>query len=84
MKNLSYEVVIPSIGRDTLDRSIKSVLSQTVIPQKIIVVGFNLNIESSDKITYVNSQTVVKGGIARAIGTNEVKSEYVTYLDDDD
>jgi len=84
MNSFQYTVVIPSVGRPTLARAIESVLGQSVEASRIIVVGFQLQVESNDEIQYIETESKVSAGEARRIGTECVTTEYVAYLDDDD
>ncbi|MFW9957314.1 MAG: glycosyltransferase family 2 protein [Candidatus Odinarchaeota archaeon] len=78
----------------TISRAIESILSQTLLPQKIVVV----NDQSTDKTeaivqsytqNYPGVFTVVQGpgegaGAARQAGLNAVETKYVAFLDSDD
>lgn len=92
-------VVIPTYGRaDMLEKAILSVLEQTYDNIEIIIVNDN-NIDSkyyeltnnvlkyyecNSKIKKVSIGTNIGGSLARNLGIEEAKGDYITFLDDDD
>ncbi len=83
-------VVIPTADRgELLNRAIRSVLDQTVSPEKIIVVdnGENdaeIRSEFTACIHLIRVRPRIGPARARNIGAGTVRSAYVAFLDDDD
>lgn len=92
-------VVIPTYKRnDTLPRAINSVLNQTYKDIEVLVVddnepgdvysqnNLNLLSEYKDKgwVIHIRQDHHSNGAIARNLGIQEAKGEYVAFLDDDD
>jgi glycosyltransferase involved in cell wall biosynthesis len=90
MSTLTF--IIPSIGRNTLQKSIESIQTQTVNNWKIIVIfdGIQPTIPNPDsnKIVFIKSKKkgigVNSAGNVRNYGMNFVKSDWIAFLDDDD
>ncbi len=89
----NYAVIIPTMGRSTLDSAIQSVLSQSLPAAEIIVVAGRPPLISNDNLSrvqiiknYGSESTIWTAAHNRNIGvaaiSNEVK--YVAFLDDDD
>ncbi len=82
-------VIIPTIGRSTLQRAINSVINQTYIDWELIIVNDNkinpieLNIETPKIHIYENGKTSGANG-ARNTGIEKSNGEYIAFLDDDD
>lgn len=84
-------VVIPAYNAGkTLSKSITSVLNQSILPTKIIIIddGSTDNTLSvadtfTDHVTVI-SQANQGSASARQTGTNEVTTRYIAYLDADD
>jgi glycosyltransferase involved in cell wall biosynthesis len=86
--------IIPTIGRDTLNRSIESILNQTIEDWNIIIIfdGIKSNID----MNYINDKRIKiieikkKGfyincaGNVRNEGIKYAKTEWIAFLDDDD
>lgn len=81
-----YTAVIRTLGRagEKYQRMLDSLCSQTIKPKRILVYiaeGYPLPNETCGKEEYIR---VKKGMIAqRALPYNEVKTEYILFLDDD-
>ncbi len=87
----SYSVIIPTMGRDTLDRAIRSALGQTYPPAEIIVVAGKPFVMSRDypsivRVVEKSSSDESKWTAAhnRNTGVKLATSELVAFLDDDD
>lgn len=88
---MSYSVVIPTMGRNTLNRAILSVLEQTVAPNEIIVVAGRpprLSFEYLSKVhvieNYDTNLSVWTAAHNRNLGIKDSASEFIALLDDDD
>ena len=86
-------MVIPSSGpEESLQKSINSILNQTLTPDEIIVIRnslFGLNPESTMKfhelgITVIDLGKPCGASVARNMGISLAASKYVAFLDDDD
>lgn len=92
-------IIIPTYGRaDMLGRAVDSVLNQTYQNIEIIIVNDNTKdsiyyeatikvIETykyNKKIKVISIGVNVGGGLARNLGIEKAKGEYVSFLDDDD
>lgn len=80
-------VIITSMGKEILKRSIKSVLEQTYTNIEIIVVVDN-SLLFTDNITknvkVISACEAHNANKSRNIGIGEAKGEYIALLDDDD
>jgi len=80
-------VIITSMGKEILKKSIKSVLEQTYKNIEIIVVVDN-NLLFTDSITknvkVISACEAHNANKSRNIGIEEAKGEYIALLDDDD
>jgi len=88
---MSYSVIIPTIGRDTLNRAIESVLKQTLPPAEIIVVAGNppnISQAYASKVkvveNYSSASSASTAAHNRNIGVRAATSDFVAFLDDDD
>jgi glycosyltransferase involved in cell wall biosynthesis len=91
---MSVTFVIPTIGRNTLEHSINSIINQTNDNWKIIVVfdGIKPNLPSHfSSHSNINifeikktGQDVNSAGNVRNYGMAQVNTEYIAFLDDDD
>ena len=88
---MSYSVVIPTMGRNTLNRAISSVLEQTVAANEIIVVAGRqpeLTMENLSKVrvieNYKTNLSVWTAAHNRNLGIKNSESEFIALLDDDD
>ena len=88
---MSYTVVIPTMGRNTLDSAIKSVLNQTLPAAEIIVVAGREPTISEDNLSKVklikNFQTnneIWTAAHNRNVGIQASSSDFIAFLDDDD
>jgi glycosyltransferase involved in cell wall biosynthesis len=85
----SIDVVIPSIGRRTLEVSLESVFNQTILPKRVIVVDDSES-QSLDLKNFDFPIDIVKTGgrkgpaSARNSGILCGSSEWIALLDDDD
>ena len=86
MQRLLYSVVIRTLGKagEKYQKMLDSLKTQTILPQEIIIYiaeGYEIPKETIGIERYVY---VKKGMVAqRALPYNEVKTEYVLFLDDD-
>ena len=88
---MSYAVIIPTMGRNTLDSAIDSVFEQTLPPSEVIVVAGNEPIISTENRSRVriiekglDDRTWWNAAHNRNLGVLHASSEYVALLDDDD
>ena len=98
MKNIDFNIdenfitfIIPSIGRETLSRTIKSLENQTISNWKAIIVfdGVKSTISNTDdRITVMEiSKTGVNGnnaGNVRNVALKQAHTKWVGFVDDDD
>ena len=96
MKNEMVSVIIPTHNRsNTLERAIKSVISQTYPEIEIIIVDDNANneeerqkvkkiVENYNNINLIQNKVNLGGGQSRNEGIKAAKGKYVAFLDDDD
>ena len=80
--------IIPTIGRETLPQTLKSLINQTDINWKAIVIfdGISSTIESPDsriKIIELGKGTN-SAGLVRNYGIKFVDTEWIAFVDDDD
>ena len=85
----TVDVVLPSIGRQSLMRSVHSVLAQTRPVQRICIVDDSPEGNLSDRVRMFENIFVVRGprqgaAAARNVGINSVSGDWVAFLDDDD
>ena len=85
----TVDVVLPSIGRKSLIRSVRSVLEQTRPVRSICVVDDSPDGDLSERVGMFNNVFVIRGqrqGAARArnIGVESISGDWVAFLDDDD
>ena len=89
-KSSSVTVVIPTTGRESLNRAVDSVLNQTLSVSEILVICSGCQIDEiksidSEKIPIQILQSPRQGvSAARNIGIRKAKSKYIALLDDDD
>lgn len=82
---MRVSVVIPTIGRESLQRAVDSVLSQNNVEVDIIVVD-----DSEEQDIIIKSTEVLKTGggrgvsYARNLGIGKSSNEFVAFMDDDD
>jgi glycosyltransferase involved in cell wall biosynthesis len=91
--------IIPTIGRNTLRRSINSILNQTIENWKLIIIfdGIKSNLNNikdnkiikDDRILILESELKLGKGVnsagdVRNYGMKFVKTEWIAFLDDDD
>jgi glycosyltransferase involved in cell wall biosynthesis len=88
---MSYSVVIPTMGRESVNASIDSVLQQTYPAQEIIVVAGNTPSISKKNAKYVNLIENYQIGDFpwsaahnRNLGVENSSAKFVAFLDDDD
>lgn len=90
-------IVITTYGRmNTLERALKSVLSQTYSNIEIIVVDDNINMSirdsvkaivkacANDRIRLICNENNLGGALSRNVGILNATGEYIAFLDDDD
>jgi glycosyltransferase involved in cell wall biosynthesis len=85
----SISVIIPTADREQLlRRAVDSVLKQSVLPSKIIVVdnGVNkVNIKFDDpRVAVIRTEPRIGPGRSRNIGARNSDTNYIAFLDDDD
>jgi len=83
----SVSAVIPSIGRPSLQRAVRSALEQTARVHEIIVVldtDETVSVPDDSRITLL--RTPFRGGpaVARQLGIDAARSSVIAMLDDDD
>jgi glycosyltransferase involved in cell wall biosynthesis len=85
--------IIPSIGRETLKKSIDSLYNQTNNNWCAIIIfdGVKPNFESTDKIKVLSVKKIGsfgthhgESGLVRNFGLDLCETEWVAFLDDDD
>jgi len=83
--------IIPTIGRETLPQTLKSLINQTDINWKTIVIfdGISSTIETLDsRIKIIESEKLGQGknsaGLVRNYGMQFVDTEWIAFVDDDD
>ena len=83
----SLTVVIPTLGGNVLERTIQSVMSGSVVPEKILIVIPEDRVGSVPKLAYKNVEilpTKFRGQVKQRIfGFISSKTELVMQLDDD-
>jgi glycosyltransferase involved in cell wall biosynthesis len=91
IKNNTITFIIPTIGRETLIKSIKSLQNQTNQNWNAIIIfdGIKSNININDpriKIIEIDKKGKDKNsaGLVRNIGIKYVKTKWIGFLDDDD
>ena len=92
MKLKKVSVIIPTYNRlNTLKRAIETCISQTYKDIEIIIVDDTKKSQQEmidsyhdDRIVYVHNANPQGSPIARNIGIEKSKSEYIAFLDDDD
>jgi len=79
--------IIPSIGRDTLRRTLDSLIGQTIPTWNAIVVfdGISATINIPDtRIRFMEIEKKGNAGFVRNEGIKEATTEWVGFVDDDD
>ena len=86
-QDYSLTVVIPTLGGDVLVRTIQSIMSGSVVPQKILIVSPEDRVPSLPKLQYRNIEvleTKFRGQVQQRIsGFLNSKTDLVMQLDDD-
>lgn len=89
----SISVVIPTIGRYSIRRTLESILGQTRKQDEVVVVGdgpckfkHNFFQDFGPQVRYYELpfRTWDWGGVPRNIGIRHSKNEYIAFMDDDD
>ena len=83
----SVSVVIATLGRPTLDRAIRSVLTQSLPVGELIVVldaDVPVSMPDDDRITVVHSRIGDGAAHCRQIGVETARGSVIALLDDDD
>jgi glycosyltransferase involved in cell wall biosynthesis len=86
---ISLSVVIPTADRESLlRRAVDSVLRQSVLPAKIVVVDNGIkevNIQFDDpRVVIIRTTPRLGPGKSRNIGVRNCDTKYIAFLDDDD
>jgi glycosyltransferase involved in cell wall biosynthesis len=86
---INLSVIIPTADRgQLLTRAVDSVLKQSVLPSKIIVVDNGTNevdIQFDDpRVVIVRTEPHIGPGRSRNIGAQSSDTDYIAFLDDDD
>lgn len=90
MSDFDATVVIPVRNRrDALQRAVRSVLAQTVVPREIIVVDDastdgTAEVARGLPVRLLHQTSALGSGAARNRGIAEASTEYVAFLDSDD
>ncbi len=91
MKKECITFVIPSIGRQTLQNTIESIVSQTVDDWKVVIVMDGVYCPycwEDERIRIYkigkSGENVNHAGNVRNFGIQQVKTEWIAFLDDDD
>ncbi len=85
MMDMSITVVIPTIGRTSLEKAVSSVNAQSLQKFEIIIVD-----DSTSQTTNIEGASVVRTGgkrgvsFARNLGVDAAKGKFIAFLDDDD
>lgn len=82
-KEINTTVIIKTIGRDTLERSIESARSEGFEPI-IISDGVELDLDGSYNVITLGRNWNNYGFMAANVGAALAKTEFITFLDDDD
>lgn len=89
--NSNITFIIPTIGRETLQNSINSLVEQTITKWNALIIfdGVKSNIINSDeRITIIEIEklglNVNSAGLIRNYGMSLVKTKWIAFLDDDD
>lgn len=82
-------VIVPTIGRESLLRTIDSVISQGALVHEVIVVcstKFELVLPDNPKIVFLNAQKEFNVSNARNVGLQKVslEADWIAFCDDDD
>jgi glycosyltransferase involved in cell wall biosynthesis len=84
----SVAVVLPTIGRASLEKAIKSIFDQTLPPSKIFVIDDSKNqdiyFESNGLIEVIKTGGLRGPSLSRNLGMGSNKSDWIAFLDDDD
>ncbi|MCX5041691.1 glycosyltransferase [Aldersonia sp. NBC_00410] len=83
----AVSVVIPTVGRQTLGRAVRSVLAQTLSPVEIVVVADTLApvpLPADPRLSLLRAGPGAGSARARQIGIDAARGDVVALLDDDD
>ena len=91
MNNSEVSIYVPVYnGQNTIESCINSILSQTVKPNKILVINDNSTDETaeilkkySDKIEIINNDKNLGVSYIRNLATNYLKSKFIASIDAD-
>ena len=84
---MTVSVVIPTLGRPSLQRAVQSVLAQTVPVREIIVVADTagpVTVPDDNRITLLHNTVGHGPGISRRVGIDAASGSVIALLDDDD
>jgi glycosyltransferase involved in cell wall biosynthesis len=94
--SINYEIpqitfITPTIGRDTLQNSINSLLKQTITKWNALIIFDGLKstiINNDERIKIIEIEklgiNINSAGLIRNYGMSLVKTEWIAFLDDDD
>jgi len=82
-------VIIPTADRgELLARSVKSVLCQTLSPEKVLVVDNGIVarkcVFNDERVEVIRTAPHIGPGRSRNIGASQSRTEFIAFLDDDD
>lgn len=80
--------IIPTMGRQTLERAVSSLILQNVPNWKALIVfdgNYDVNyVATDDRIKIVKADVGGHAGLVRNYGINMVDTDWIAFLDDDD
>jgi hypothetical protein len=85
----AVSVVIPTVGRATLDEAVRSVLAQTAPPLEVLVVADLERLPedfgwADPRVRVLTTGGGARGNGARQLGVDAARGDAIAFLDDDD